>query len=44
MCFIEKAVLKDFAIFTGKYVLGSLFNRFAGFRTCNFLKNTGDSL
>ena len=37
-CSIEKAVLKDFAIFTAKKpVLGSLFNRVGGFKT-NFLK------
>ena len=35
MCSIEKAALKNFAIFTGKH---SFFNRIAGFKTCNFLK------
>ena len=39
MCSIEKAALKNFAIFTGKRpVLESPFNRLAGFKTCNFLK------
>ena len=39
MCSIEKAVLKNFAIYTGKTpVLESSFNRLVGFKTCNFLK------
>ena len=33
-CSIRKAVLKIFAIFTGKHQ--SPFNRLAGFKTCNF--------
>ena len=39
MCSIEKAVLKNFAIYTGKTpVLESSFNRLVGFKTCNFHK------
>ena len=38
LCSIEKAVLKNFTIFTEKKpVLESSFNRLAGFKTCNFL-------
>ena len=39
-CSIEKAVYKNFAIFTRKHpsVLESPFNRLAGFKTCNFLE------
>ena len=43
--FFEKAVLKNFAIFTGKTpVLESSFNKIAGLQACNFIKrdsNTG---
>ena len=36
----KKAVLKSFAIFTGKKtpVLDSLFNKFAGMKACKFIK------
>ena len=37
-CSIEKCVLKNFAIFTEKHVLKSLFNKVAWLRACNFLK------
>ena len=45
-CFIKKAVLKNFAIFTWKRtpVLGSLFNKVAGLQVLTLLKrnsNTG---
>ena len=36
--FYQKAVLKLFAIFTGKTVLESLFYKIAGLYTCNFIK------
>ena len=35
-CSIEKAIFKNFAIFTGKHL--SLFNRAAGLKTCNYIK------
>ena len=38
-CFIKKAVIQNFAIFTWKTpVLGSLFNKVAGLQVCNFIK------
>ena len=39
--FYKKAVLKSFAIFTGKYLcsLESLFNKVAGLQSCNFIQN-----
>ena len=37
--FYKKAVLKNLAIFTGKYLCWSLFfNKNAGLQTCNFIK------
>ena len=36
--FYQKAVLKNFAIFTGKTVLKFLFYKIAGLYTCNFIK------
>ena len=37
--FYKKAVLKYFAIFTGKYLCWSLFfNKYAGLQFCNFIK------
>ena len=36
--FFNIGVLKNFTIFTGKYVLGSLFDKAAGLQVCNFLK------
>ena len=40
-CSIKKAVLKNFCNIHRKIpVLESLFNRFAGFKTCNVLKKT----
>ena len=37
-CFIKKTVVKNFAIFTGKYLCQSLFNKVAGLHACNFIK------
>ena len=38
-CSIEKAILKNFAIFTGKHLRWTLFfNRVAGLKTCNCIK------
>ena len=39
--FYKKAVLKSFAIFTGKYLcsLETLFNKVAGLKSCNFIQN-----
>ena len=34
----RRTVLKDFAIFTGTPVLGSLFNKVAGMKPCIFIK------
>ena len=36
--FCKIGVLKDFANFTGKHVLESLFNKIAALRACNFTK------
>ena len=37
-CSIEKAVLKNFSIFTGKHLCWSLLLRLACFKSCNFLE------
>ena len=38
-CSIKNAVLKNFAVFTGKHpVFDSLFNKVAGFQACKFIK------
>ena len=38
-CSIKKAVLENFAIFTGKHLSWSVFfNKVAGLQTCNFIK------
>ena len=38
-CFIKKAVLKHFVIFTGKHLCrGLFFNKVAGHQACNFIK------
>ena len=37
-CSVKKYVLKDFTIFTGKYMCWSLFNKVAGLQVCNFFK------
>ena len=34
----KKALLKIFAIFTGKPLLNSLFDKVAGLQACNFIK------
>ena len=36
--FFKTVVLKNFAIFTGKHLCGSLFNKVAGLQACNFIK------
>ena len=36
--FFKIGVLKNFGIFTGKPVLGPLFNKVAGLNACNFIK------
>ena len=38
-CSVKKGVLKNFTNFTGKHVLESLFNKVAGLKAYNFLKN-----
>ena len=38
-CSIKKAVLKIFSIFTEKRVLASLFNKVAGMKAFNLIKN-----
>ena len=38
-CFIKKAILKHFVIFTGKHrYRGLFFNKVAGHQACNFIK------
>ena len=37
-CSIKKAVLNNFAIFTGKHVSESLFNKIIGLPACNLIK------
>ena len=37
-CFIKKAILKNFAIFTRTPMLESLFNKAADLQICNFIK------
>ena len=37
-CFIKKAVLKNFAIFTWKHLCWSLFNKAVGLQVCKFIK------
>ena len=37
-CSVKKGVFKDFAKFTEKSVLESLFNKVAGLSACNFIK------
>ena len=36
--FFKVGVLKNFANFTGKHILKSLFNKVAGLKSCNFIK------
>ena len=36
--FLQKTVLKNFAIFTGKHLCWSFFNIVAGVKTCSFIK------
>ena len=36
-CSIKKAVLENFAIFTGKQLCWSLFYKVTGFQACNFI-------
>ena len=36
---IKSYILKIFALFTGKQLCWSLFNKIAGLKTCNFVKN-----
>ena len=38
--FCKRGVHKNSAIFTGKHLLESLFNKVAGIQACNFLKKT----
>ena len=39
MCSIKKAILKYFAIFTGKHLcLEPVFDKVAGFQGCNFIE------
>ena len=38
LIFFKIGVLKNFANFTGKHLLESLFNKVAGLKTCNFFK------
>ena len=37
--FYKNSVLKNFALFTGKHLLESLFNKVADLKFCNFIKN-----
>ena len=37
-CSLKKSVLKNFANFTGKHLLESLFDNVAGLKACNFIK------
>ena len=36
--FFKIGVLKNFAIFTGKYLFWSVFNKNVGLEACNFIK------
>ena len=35
---MKNTVLKNFVIFAGKHLLGSLFNKVVGLMACNFIK------